>query len=170
MCLPLSEEAGVGRAPATPCLRFACKPDVAEFCKQVLEHHRDEVWHVQFSHSGTMLASASKDCSALVWRVTPAGGAMLMHTLAGHAKPVVFLVWSPDDCRLLTCCSGQEVWLLPSLLRAAPDSSQGGSHLSASLSLQRRQMSCLREAQNSVCKYATSCHTASTRSRSSVRS
>jgi hypothetical protein len=55
-----------------------------------------------------MLASASKDASALIWRVTPAGEAILMHTLAGHAKPVVFLAWSPDDCRLLTCCSGQE--------------------------------------------------------------
>ena len=84
-------------------------PDQAGPCAQVLENHRDEVWHVQFSHSGTMLASASKDASALVWRVTPAGEAILMHTLAGHAKPVVFLAWSPDDCRLLTCCSGQEV-------------------------------------------------------------
>ena len=78
-------------------------------CVQVLENHSDEVWHVQFSHSGTMLASASKDATSLVWRVAPSGEAILMHTLAGHGKPVVFLSWSPDDCRLLTCCSAQEV-------------------------------------------------------------
>ena len=77
-------------------------------CAQVLETHQDEVWHVQFSHSGTMLASASKDATSLIWRVSPAGEALLMHTLTGHSKPVVFLTWSPDDCRLLTCCSNQE--------------------------------------------------------------
>ena len=75
---------------------------------QVLETHQDEVWHVQFSHSGTMLASASKDATSLIWRVSPAGEALLMHTLAGHSTPVVFLTWSPDDCRLLTCCANQE--------------------------------------------------------------
>lgn len=76
---------------------------------QILDTHRDEVWHVQFSHSGTMLASASKDTTALIWRVDPLGEPILMHTLAGHEKAVAFLTWSPDDSRILTCGADNEV-------------------------------------------------------------
>lgn len=76
---------------------------------QILDTHRDEVWHVQFSHSGTMLASASKDTTALIWRVDSLGEPILMHTLAGHEKAVAFLTWSPDDSRILTCGADNEV-------------------------------------------------------------
>ena len=79
---------------------------------QILDNHRDEVWHVQFSHSGTMLASASKDTTALIWRVDSLCEPMLMHTLAGHEKAVAFLTWSPDDTRILTCGADNEVNIL----------------------------------------------------------
>lgn len=39
---------------------------------QILEEHTDEVWHLQFSHDGGWLASASKDGTARIWRVDPA--------------------------------------------------------------------------------------------------
>lgn len=68
---------------------------------------------MQFSHSGTMLASASKDTTALVWRVDSLGEPILMHTLAGHEKAVAFLTWSPDDSRILTCGADNEVSYLP---------------------------------------------------------
>ena len=38
---------------------------------QILMDHTDEVWFVAFSHSGAMLASASKDKSAIIWDVRP---------------------------------------------------------------------------------------------------
>jgi WD40 repeat protein len=83
---------------------------------QILDTHRDEVWHVQFSHSGTMLASASKDTTALIWRVDSLGEPVLMHTLAGHEKAVAFLTWSPDDSRILTCGADNEVRGSPCLV------------------------------------------------------
>ncbi|RKP00454.1 hypothetical protein CXG81DRAFT_26849 [Caulochytrium protostelioides] len=38
---------------------------------QVLQAHSDEVWNAQFSPDGTMLASAGKDASVMIWRWDP---------------------------------------------------------------------------------------------------
>ena len=35
----------------------------------ILEVHTDEVWNIEWSHSGEYLASAGKDKSAIIWRV-----------------------------------------------------------------------------------------------------
>ena len=70
---------------------------------QVLEVHDNEVWHVAFSHSGQLLGSASRDGTAILWRVKPSGEAVLQHRLQGHDKPLCFLAFSPDDSHLLTC-------------------------------------------------------------------
>lgn len=34
-----------------------------------LEIHTDEVWNLEWSHSGNFLATASKDRSAIIWRI-----------------------------------------------------------------------------------------------------
>lgn len=36
---------------------------------QILTDHKDEVWFVQFSNNGEYMASSSKDCSAMIWKV-----------------------------------------------------------------------------------------------------
>jgi WD repeat-containing protein 26 len=35
----------------------------------ILEVHSDEVWNVAWSHDGTHLASASRDKTAIIWRI-----------------------------------------------------------------------------------------------------
>ncbi|KAM6566601.1 hypothetical protein CsatA_025729 [Cannabis sativa] len=70
---------------------------------QVLRAHSDEVWFLQFSHSGKYLASSSKDQSAIIWEVKEDGQMSLKHVLTGHRKPVSIVSWSPDDHQLLTC-------------------------------------------------------------------
>eukprot|EP00250_Pteridium_aquilinum_P010080 c19140_g1_i1 orf=398-2182(-) len=70
---------------------------------QVLEVHENEVWFLQFSHDGKYLASASKDCTAIIWEVVGDSLVKLKYTLTGHRKPVSFIAWSPDDRMILTC-------------------------------------------------------------------
>ncbi|EFJ45899.1 hypothetical protein VOLCADRAFT_93777 [Volvox carteri f. nagariensis] len=78
---------------------------------QVLDQHTDEVWHVAFSHDGTMLATGSKDRTAILWSVHQRSRLELMHVLGGHSQPVALLCWSPDDRKIITC-SGEtlRVW------------------------------------------------------------
>lgn len=35
----------------------------------ILQMHEDEVWNIEWSHSGRYLASASKDKTAVIWKV-----------------------------------------------------------------------------------------------------
>lgn len=44
---------------------------------QILQDHDDEVWFLQFSHNGSYMASASKDCTAIIWEVC-----MVLHYVA----------------------------------------------------------------------------------------
>ncbi|CAH8270518.1 unnamed protein product [Arabidopsis lyrata] len=70
---------------------------------QILESHTDEVWFLQFSHNGKYLASSSKDQTAIIWEICADGHTSLKHTLVGHQKPVIAILWSPDDRQVLTC-------------------------------------------------------------------
>lgn len=108
---------------------YACGPEqIPSVTSQVLDGHSDEVWHVQFSNSGAMLASASADGTCIIWTKAAqapasdgsngsngngshlAGGSALgvkkfqiKHELLGHKKPIAFVCWSPNDMYLLTC-------------------------------------------------------------------
>ncbi len=70
---------------------------------QVLLDHRDEVWHLAFSHDGTMLATASKDATAIIWKVEGRKRIVKKHVLQGHADSIMFVAWSHDDSLLATC-------------------------------------------------------------------
>jgi len=70
---------------------------------QVLDAHTDEVWHLQFSHDGKMLASASKDTTSIIWAITSSGECSCLHTLKGVDTQLTYVSWSHDDSMLLTC-------------------------------------------------------------------
>ncbi|KAM7276680.1 hypothetical protein ACFE04_018546 [Oxalis oulophora] len=85
------------------------KDHIAFETLQVLDAHTDEVWFLQFSHSGKYLASSSKDQTAILWEVTEHGQVKLKHKLSGHQKPVLSVSWSPDDKQLLTCSDEESI-------------------------------------------------------------
>eukprot|EP00039_Didymoeca_costata_P006191 m.88168 g.88168 ORF g.88168 m.88168 type:complete len:548 (+) comp13149_c0_seq4:207-1850(+) len=82
---------------------FECTERYPERITAKLSRHKDEVWFVKFSNSGTRLASASKDCSAIIWNVENSESPSVSHVLLGHTSAVCYLAWSPDDLKLLTC-------------------------------------------------------------------
>ncbi|KAG7092657.1 hypothetical protein E1B28_008993 [Marasmius oreades] len=68
----------------------------------ILTGHGDEVWNIEWSHDGTFLASASRDKTAIIWRVKENGEWEDYKTLREHPYPVGCLAWSLDDTALLT--------------------------------------------------------------------
>lgn len=76
-----------------------------------LSDHSDEVWYIDFSHNGTMLATASSDNSIIIYDTTiwkP------IHRFADHhgigdVMGVCYVSWSPDDKYLLSCSRGNDL-------------------------------------------------------------
>lgn len=64
-----------------------------------LTNHTDEVWFLNFSHNGKYLASGSKDCTVIVWRVSDWS---IQSKFTGHKRGVVGIEWSPNDQMILT--------------------------------------------------------------------
>ncbi|KAI0807887.1 WD40 repeat-like protein [Fomes fomentarius] len=73
----------------------------------ILQVHTDEVWNLEWSHSGRYLATASKDKSAIIWRVELDKGPLSRgyapeFILRDHPYSVGCVAWSLDDSILLT--------------------------------------------------------------------
>ncbi|GAA5862183.1 hypothetical protein JCM3774_004812 [Rhodotorula dairenensis] len=66
----------------------------------VLQDHSDEVWRLEWSHSGEWLATAGKDRTVMLWKVK--SGFTLEKIFREHADPVSCIAWSPDDSILLS--------------------------------------------------------------------
>lgn len=65
-----------------------------------LEDHTGEVWHVQFSHDGSKLATASQDRSVNIYETVTF---KLLHSLTQHSDGVTYVAFSPDDSKIITC-------------------------------------------------------------------
>lgn len=84
----------------------SCSRDaIPRYTTNVLKQHTDEVWHIAFSKSGRLLASASKDCTAILWSTEDGS---MVQCLNGHTDAVCYVDWSPDDTQLLTCGSDDD--------------------------------------------------------------
>ncbi|RDX46846.1 WD40 repeat-like protein [Lentinus brumalis] len=73
----------------------------------ILQVHSDEVWNLEWSHNGRYLATASKDKTAIIWRVELDKDARTRayspeFVLREHPFPVGCVSWSLDDSILLT--------------------------------------------------------------------
>ncbi|MBZ6370410.1 MAG: hypothetical protein LBE44_00415 [Microbacterium hominis] len=115
----------------------------------VLQDHSDEVWRLEWSHNGEWLATAGKDRTVMLWKVSVSPRYLLPHVkedevanahpfsnrtqsgftlekiLREHADPVSCIAWSPDDSILLTAAEAiikmwnTEVSRLPGILKSA---------------------------------------------------
>lgn len=86
-----------------------------------IKSHKDEVWFVQYSNDGTMLASASKDMTVRIYETR---SYRVLTDLDGHTgSGVTHLAWSPDNTKIITCCSQPEnsarIWDIKVRYRAA---------------------------------------------------
>lgn len=72
-----------------------------------LTEHADEVWSLNFSHSGEYLATTARNATVIVWKVSDWS---IQARLEGHERGVLSAKWSPDDTKILTC--GQDHFVL----------------------------------------------------------
>lgn len=71
-----------------------------------LKDHTDEVWYLKYSNDGSKLASTSKDTTIFIYETTTY---KILHHLEDHQDSgVTHLAWSPDDSKIVTCCSQPE--------------------------------------------------------------
>lgn len=99
-----------------------CSPDDFPLHTLVeLRNHSDEVWHLEFSHDGSMLATAGKDGLVCVydtvrWRLKHEFREHERSPLAssssnpgsGDNRGVCYVAFSPDDQYLISCSQNNE--------------------------------------------------------------
>ncbi|KAI5211599.1 WD domain-containing protein, partial [Aureobasidium subglaciale] len=77
---------------------------------QELQHHGDEVWHLEFSHDGSMLATASKDNTVVIYDTTSwMPICRLNQQKLLNESGVCYVAWSPDDTYILACSQAKEL-------------------------------------------------------------
>lgn len=75
-----------------------------------LTDHKDEVWNIQFSHSGDYLATVGTDKLCFIYKVNNFDGPV--HTFSGSSSALSTVSWSPDDKYVLVISHGREakIW------------------------------------------------------------
>lgn len=71
--------------------------------------HSNEVWHLQWSHAGDRLASASKDHTVCVWKFDSASLRLSLSRKLVHEAPVSWVCWSRDDRLILSTTNEEQV-------------------------------------------------------------
>lgn len=68
-----------------------------------------EVWFVEFSHDGRYLAASGESATVVVYDTT---SFTPRYKFSDHGGKVVYLCWSPDDSKLITCSSDSKarIW------------------------------------------------------------
>lgn len=76
-----------------------------------LHDHTDEVWYIDFSHDGSMLASASSDNSIIIYDTVRWKRVLRLadHHGIGDVMGVCYVSWSPNDQYLLSCSRGNDL-------------------------------------------------------------
>lgn len=69
-------------------------------CIHVLEAHEDEVWIVEFSRDGSLLATSSKDGVVVIWRVSKQF--KLLNRIIAHDGSVLSIAFSPSGDHYVT--------------------------------------------------------------------
>lgn len=59
-----------------------------------------EVWYVEFSHDGRSLATCGQASAVVIYDTTTFE---VRHRLSDHGEDVVYVTWSPDDSKIITC-------------------------------------------------------------------
>ncbi|XP_023320596.1 WD repeat-containing protein 26-like [Eurytemora carolleeae] len=82
---------------------------------QVLSEHGDEVWFCKWSPNGKLLATGSKDCTVIIWKLdTNTLKLKSEKVLDGHSHGVSYFSWSPDSSKLAVCgpeeCPDVYIW------------------------------------------------------------
>ena len=81
---------------------------------QDLREHTDEVWYLEFSHDGSMLASAGKDNKVVIYSTTNWRSMWQFqedHDMGSSDTGICYISWSPDDRYLLSCSQAKEMVL-----------------------------------------------------------
>lgn len=87
-----------------------------------LHDHTDEVWYLEFSHDGSMLATTGKDNCVIVYETSswkPLHRLEEQHGI-GEVGGVSYVAWSPDDRYILACSNGKDLAIYDT--RACADS------------------------------------------------
>ena len=78
-----------------------------------LRNHSDEVWHLEFSHDGSMLATAGKDGLVCIfdtvrWKIRHEFREHERNATGANDRGVCCVAFSPDDQYLISCSQNNE--------------------------------------------------------------